>query len=281
MKAKKILAGACASLMLAVAAVPAVSAAETVGVTIGNDKVKAGESFSVTLDLTDIPAAGINACDFGIKYDSSVITVTGVTAGALAKEDQTALEGVSALETNIESGLVSVIYGLGTTDSSYYMTGSGTFLTIEGTVSNTAEPGTKSDLELVAIDRLEKPSGTAVNSEIIFANLADDNTTYTTYTPTITNGWIEVEAGEVEPTTEPATVPSVSMGEVTLRGDIDCDGKIATADITKGAKYVASKALYPVTPNGLANGDLNESGDLDNVDVAKLIEYCLGKVTTL
>ena len=79
MKAKKIMAGACASLMLAVAAVPTVCAADALKGSISKAEAKAGGKFSVTLDLEDIPASGINGCDFGIKYDSSVITVTDVS----------------------------------------------------------------------------------------------------------------------------------------------------------------------------------------------------------
>ena len=74
MRTKKVLAGVVASLMLA-AAMPTVMAADSFGVTISNQKVAAGEEFKLTMDMSDIPAEGINACDFGIKYDSSVLTI--------------------------------------------------------------------------------------------------------------------------------------------------------------------------------------------------------------
>ena len=207
MKAKKILAGVCASVMLAATAIPVVSAADSVKVTVGNTKAKAGENFSVTVDLADIPAAGINGCDFGIKFDSSVISITGVEKGALAKDDTDALDGVKSLETNVENGFVSIVYGVsGTT-----VTGSGTFVTLTGKVNASAAAGTKADLKVVAIDRTAKPAGSETNADIIFGYLKDDNKTFVNYDPTITNGWVEVE-GEA-PTQAPTEAPTQAPTE--------------------------------------------------------------------
>lgn len=277
MKAKKILAGACASLMLAMTTATAVSAADTVNVTIGNATAEAGGKFSVDIDLSGIPAAGINGCEFGVKFDSTVLTVTNVKAGELAVEDTTALEGVNTLETNIQSGLVSVIYGLADTNS--YITGEGTFLTLEGTVSNTAAAG-KYDIELVAIDRVAGTDGTATNTDIIFGNLADDNVTYTVYTPTITNGWVEVTGdGTTEPTDEPSSVPSDDIGEPTLLGDVNCDGAVGVGDITKLAKYLVSSSINPLDSTALANADVSQNAVVDAIDSGMLIEFCLGSIT--
>lgn len=285
MKAKKILAGACASVMLAMTTATAVSAAETVKVTVGNTEANAGGTFSVTLDLADIPAAGINACDFGIEYDASALTITNVTAGALAKDDTASLEGVDAFDANIESGLVSVIYGLGTTDSAAYMTGSGTFLTLEGTVSTTAAAGTY-DLKVVAVDRLETPSGTATNADIIFGNLGEDNITYTVYTPTITDGYVKVVDGE-EPTgatdtTNPSEEkPTVDPGKVTKRGDVDCNGEVGIADIAALAKWIPAANLYPVSEEGLANAEVTDDGEVNASDLTKIIEFLTNAITEL
>lgn len=276
MKAKKILAGACASLMLAMATVPVVSAADAVKVTIGNTTAKAGDKFSVTIDLADIPTAGINACDFGVKFDSTALTITGVTAGTLAKDDAAALDGVSALETNIETGLVSIIYGLGATEASNYMTGSGTFVTLEGTVSNKAAAG-KYDLELVAVDRLADPSGTATNNEIIFGNLATDNVTCTVYTPTVVNGYVEVTSA-TQPTAEPTEAPSI--GEASLLGDVDLNGDPgALSDLVVLSKYFVNGTLYPLNAEQLANADVKTDKVVDTLDVSTLIEIVAGSIS--
>lgn len=285
MKAKKILAGACASIMLAAVAAPVVSAADTVKVTVGNDKVGAGEKFSVSVDLSDIPAAGINACDFGIEYDSSVLTITSVKAGALAKEDTETLEGVSALETGIDAGFVSVIYGLGTTDASSYMTGSGTFITLEGTVSNTAKAG-KYDLTIVPVDRLADPDGTTANADIIFGNLSADNTSYTVYDPTITNGYVEVTSGEnpteetteEEETTAPTEATTMDLPPATLLGDVNEDGAVSIADVIRLSCYLANAEVNPIGAQGLANADVNHNGGPDSVDVSMITEYNLRSI---
>lgn len=288
MKAKKILAGACASLMLAMTTVSA-SAAGAVNVTVGNATAKAGEKFSVTIDLADIPTDGINACDFGVKYDSSALTITGVTAGALAKADTASLDGVKALETNIEAGLVSIIYGLGATESSNYMTGSGTFVTLEGTVSNTAAAG-KYDLKIVAVDRLADPSGTATNSEIIFGNLGADNTTCTVYTPTIVDGYVQVEGNTSTTTsttagTQPTTTTTTavqptteapSIGEASLLGDVNVDDKVGTTDLVWLSKYLVNGSIFPLGAKSLANADVDQNGAITSVDASILIEVVTG-----
>lgn len=193
MRTKKLLAGACASLMIAASAITTVTAAESVNVTIGNATAAPGETFTVKMELSDIPSAGINACDFGIKYDSSVLTIDDVALGDLAKGDDTSVEGMpDPFVYNIEDNLVCVTYGVGTSNTDFYMTGSGTFLTISGTVSQSAAPGTKSDLEIVAVDRLTTPTSSSVNDEIIFGLYGSDEEVIV-YDPTITNGYVEVE----------------------------------------------------------------------------------------
>lgn len=291
MKAKKILAGACASFMIAAMAVTNVTAADAVKVTVGSAEAKAGATFSVNLDLADIPAAGINACDFGIKYDSSVITITDVELGKLAKEDEDAkLEGVNALETNIEEGLVSIIYGLGTTDSANYMSGSGTFLVVSGTVSKTAKAGDKSALDIVAVDRLATGTGTATNADIIFGNIASDNTTYTIYDPTITSGLVKV-IGDEQPTEESKpteTNPPYTGDKELLYGDVNLDEDISLADVAKLVKYNIDKNLFPFGENdkdgkyiegskeqALEQADVEYDGSINVSDTSKLVAYLL------
>jgi hypothetical protein len=279
MKAKKLLAGVCASIMLAATAAPVVSAADSVKVTVGNAKVKAGEEFSVTVDLADIPAAGINGCDFGIEYDSSIINITGATAGPLAKDDASGLEGVNTLEVNTETGLVSIVYGL----ASGTVTGSGTFVTLNGSVKASAKEGDKSDLKVVAINRLAKPEGTETNSDIIFGLLDEDNSTFTNYTPTITNGYIEVEGeGPTEETTVgPTDGPSEELPPASLLGDVDLNGEVGIGDVVAISKYLVNKKSYALVPEALANADVTRNKVVDALDQSKLIEYNLKKITEL
>jgi len=305
MKAKKILAGVCASMMLAATTIPNVLAAG-VNLTVGSAKAKAGETFSVKVDLAPASGSKINGCDFGIKYDSSVITITGVEKGELAKDDTDSLDGVKSLETNIESGLVSIVYGV----SGTAIDGSGTFVTLTGKVNASAKAGDKSPLEVVAIDRQAKPTGTDKNADIIIGYLEDDNKTFTNYTPTIVNGVVEVE-GTSEPTTvpkdEPTTVPKdepttlpkddptapqtepstpptdkpadvVNPAKVSKLGDVDLNGLVELNDIIVLAKNLLNAKSNPLNDEQKANADVTKDGAVNSADLSKIIEHNLNPV---
>lgn len=229
------------------------------------------------MELSDIPSAGINACDFGIKYDSSVLTIDDVALGDLAKGDDTSVEGMpDPFVYNIEDNLVCVTYGVGTSNTDFYMTGSGTFLTISGTVSKSAAPGTKSDLEIVAVDRLTTPTSSSVNDEIIFGLYGSDEEVIV-YDPTITNGYVEVEG---EATTEESTGntgTSIDFGEVTLMGDTNRDDVIDSTDIVVLNKYLLNKVQYPLQDSSAyANGDCDKDKDLTTKDSLFIIQHVLG-----
>ncbi len=272
MKAKKILAGACASLMLATVAVPTVSAADAVTVTIGNAEAKAGEKFSVSVDLADIPSGGINAIEFGITYDSTALSVTSVKAGELAVND-TSLADVDTLIANTsEAGMVSVMWG----NNSSAITSEGTFVTIEGTVSDSAAAG-KYDLKMAVIDR----DG---NEEYVFGyhtGEATDAGVY--YTPTVTDGYVTVtgETETTEPTTDAPTTPSVSIGEASCLGNVDLDemNEINIADLTTLGKYLLNSSIFNLSPEALANADVTKDGTVTSSDSSKLAEYVLEKIT--
>lgn len=301
MKAKKILAGVCASMMLAATTIPNVLAAG-VNLSVGSAKAKAGETFSVKVDLTPAPGSKINGCDFGIKYDSSVITITGVEKGELAKDDTDSLDGVKSLETNIESGLVSIVYGV----SGTAIDGSGTFVTLTGKVNASAKAGDKSALEVVAIDRQAKPTGTDKNADIIIGYLEDDNKTFTNYTPTIVNGVVEVEGTSSEPTTTPPTdepttptaddptapitepsTPSTDKpteggnfnpAKVSKLGDVDLNGLVELNDIIVLAKHLLNATSNPLNDEQKANADVTKDGAVNSADLSKIIEHNLNPV---
>ncbi len=305
MNAKKILAGACASLMLAAAATPIVSAADSVKVTVDNVEAEAGATFTVNISLADIPAAGINACDFGIKYDSSVVTLDGAQLGELAKED-TSLEGVNALVVNPdELGLLSVIYGIDA--KADYMKGEGVFLVITGKVNADAKPGAKTDLEVVAVDRsADGKSNSSLNADIIFGVLDGDTgegANYYTAENTV-NGSVTVKGGStVEPPTVPPTtvVPPTTAGPTdppeTLPsytgdisalkyGDANLDNVISAADVVQVVKYVVAKDIYPLgkeTDESIAQAkeqsDVTHDGLIDPRDSGRIKEAILQHIT--
>lgn len=272
MKAKKILAGACASLMLTSMAASAVSAAEAVKVTVGNDTAEAGAKFSVNIDLADLPSTGINGIDFAVKYDSTALKIDSVKPGELAVEDTSISDVDTIVVGNDEAGITNIIYANITTP----ITKSGTFVTVEGTVNENAKAG-KYDLSIVAIGRDN-------NDEVVFGyhtGAADDAGVY--YTPTITNGYVEVtsedtsEATEATEDTKPSeTEATEDIGEPTLLGDVDCGGKVAVADLTLLSKHILNKSLFTLTEQGKANADMNADKKIDSNDSGALAELLVG-----
>lgn len=285
MKTKKLFAGFMAAAVAAtMAASVIVTAADSVNVTVSNDKVKAGEDFTLTVSIDGIPSAGMNACDFGIEFDSDLVSVSSVTKGELVPQVPDSELAVSdPLTTNIEKGFISVIYGVGTVDPAYYLKDSGVFLTIKGTVDKNAEAGSKAEFSIVPINRTEKPSGTAVNKNTYFG-LIDADENITVYTPTITDGYVEVlgdekptEAETTEPeTTEPSDEkPTESLGEATKYGDVDCNGTIEINDVVVLNMYLldTSANTPEITAQGLANADVEKDSIINLVDSGKLINY--------
>ena len=86
MKTKKVVVGAIAAAMLSLSVcslMPVAAAGETVQISAGKTTATVGGEFSVDVSLADIPSSGIQALDFAVTYDSSVLTITSVDAGAL------------------------------------------------------------------------------------------------------------------------------------------------------------------------------------------------------
>jgi len=140
MKTKKVVVGTmtAAILSLTLGALPVTFAAgETVQISVGSKEVKPGETFSVDVTLDDIPSAGIQACDFAIQYDNSVITVTSVDAGKLTQTGATEADETSSslpmFDASIhdDKGYVNLAWSTMLDDSKYWLNGSGVTRPIE------------------------------------------------------------------------------------------------------------------------------------------------------
>ena len=59
-----------------------------------------------------------------------------------------------------------------------------------------------------------------------------------------------------------------------LKGDVNCDGIVDSADITLAAAY--SMSAGEVTAQGVANGDMNGDGFLTAADLSALYSYIQG-----
>lgn len=282
MKTKKVIVGAVAAAMLSLAVCPIAPAAagEKVQISVSKAEVKAGEQFSVNVSMNDISAPGIQNADFAVKFDSSLITITSVDAGALTKtgadsKDSTGA-GAPIFDANIDSeGYVTLVWSTGLDDSSYWLNGSGVFCTINGTVSSSAKDGTVIPLTVTAVDRETRP-GSGAKADIYAGYLKD-------------NASVEFAVSTSDGS---VTVGSTQTG-ATLRGDANCDNVVSLADSVLILQSIASPDQYDIdgsnsghiTKQGKINADVEGGTDgmggdgVTSMDALKIQKYAVKLIT--
>lgn len=269
MKAKRVIVGATAAAIFSasVCAAPVSLAADesTVQVTVGDVNVNPGETFTVDVTLSGIPATGIQACDFAVSYDNTIVTITDVTAGELTKtgadEADSTAQSVPLFDSEIHSdtGRVDLVWSTGLDDPTYWLNGEGVFCTLSGTVSEDAENGTYSPLRVVPVERETYPGSGVTNSDIVMGYVS--GTDVYKYTAETSDGVITV--GEA--------------GESTLRGDANCDGKINVEDVVLILSYVCDYQGTAITEQGLINSDVYQTGDGISSSDAGLVAMYIAK----
>lgn len=239
-------AAACSVSMLSVMSV---SAADSLTIAAGSAKAQAGETFTLDIKLASVPSSGVAGLDFGIKYDSSVFKVTGVTEGAVSKTSDKQIEGFSSnLETNVTDGKVSVLWATGqikTNDS--WIKSDGVLLTLN---CQALKDGTSS-VEIVPGSRA---GATTVDAAVEGLKVVN---------PTVTAGSVTVGK----------TVDPV------MYGDITNDGVVDLSDL-----LVLSQALLrDITLTDAQNvvADCDGNGEVNISDLAKLKQYVMKDKVTL
>lgn len=261
MKTKKVVVGTmtAAILSLTLGALPVTFAAgETVQISVGSKEVKPGETFSVDVTLDDIPSAGIQACDFAIQYDNSVITVTSVDAGKLTQTGATEADETSSslpmFDASIhdDKGYVNLAWSTMLDDSKYWLNGSGVLCTINGTVADDAVDGTKVALKLVPTQRETRPGSGVANSSLKAGYT--NGSKVVKYDVATTDGAISIAS-------------EGSTGEKVVYGDADLSGKLEISDAAKIMSYTANSEKYPLSEKALDVSDVNQRGDgVNNMD---------------
>lgn len=263
MKVRKIVAGLAAVSMMAAFSAQAVLAAETV--TISADKVAAevGETFTMNVELSGVPAAGLSVCEFAVTYDNALVEITGVKVGAVAdkKADSSeSFEGVNAFESDYSTaGVINVSYITGLDDSAYWITEDGVMCTITGKVSDKAKDGDVADFKIGAIQRPNNEGSTATNDEISIGNLGADFTV-TKYTAAVSNGSVTIG--------DPVPTPEVKYG------DVNCDGDVSIVDV-----LVLNKNLLAgekLTDQGQLNADVDKDGSPTGADALNILKATIG-----
>ena len=249
-----LIATACtASLFSTVASV---SAADAITIAAETKAVESGKEFTVDISLAGVPSTGIAGLDFAIKYDASLMEVSGVTEGAVSKTNDKQVEGFSSnLATNINNGAVSVLWATGSvSDSSKWIKSDGVLLTLnckalkDGDAKVDITKGVRKDAEGIdiAVEGLAVVNGTAKAG-------------------TITIGGTTTEPS---PTTKPTETTAPGT---TLLGDVDCDGKVDITDITTLAISLVDKK--PVSGQSAINADVDKDGSVALTDLARIKQF--------
>lgn len=272
MKTKRTMAGILAMAMAASAlAFNPVFAAGGIGISAEKVSAKAGAEFTLAVSLKDVPSTGVGGCEFSLAYDSSIVTVTGVTAGTVAQTGADDQESVFAgeapsFDSNFSTaGVVDVIYSTGLTDSAYMVKQDGVFLTITGTVNESAKVGDVSEFKIQPIDRETTPGSGTKNDQIVFASIAEDGTV-SNYDTVVSDGSVTVVGDSETTTAVTTTTGSESTTTATKETTVTKD----TADTKETTTGSEDEANY---------GDANLDGKVDLTDAVTLNKYLAGLVT--
>lgn len=283
MKIRKLAAGFTAvATMAALACSVIVSAADGFAVSISNTKTAAGKEFTLTLDMSGVPETGINGCEFGIKYDNSIVNVSEVTLGSIASAEGSS-DLPAVFECNIETDVIDVMYAAGATETANYITSDGTFLNIKGTVNKNAEAGAKADFSIVPIERKVKPGSNTTNTDVIFGYMSAGEDAQN-YEAELTGGYVEVEGavGPTEaPTEEPTSAPlptaavptDADLVEKANWGDVNEDGGVHADDVVMLNQYLIDAASTQIEDQGLVNANCVFDDELNSDDSNAILQF--------
>lgn len=275
MRAGKMAAIVAAVSMLAAISAQAVFAADTVTISAEKVTTDPGAEFSLDVSLSGVPATGLNAIEFAVTYDPSVVTVTGVSAGAIAQTaaDSTEnFEGAPAFAADFETaGTVTLIYSTGLFDTASCVSSDGVFATITGTASADAAAGDSTPVEIVPISRDTTEGSGVANSSIVAGYVGEDGTAVKCDIATEA-GSVTIGGGGENPTDPPS-------GE-TLYGDADVDGKVDLADVIYTNKHMMGLDGVVLTEQGKTNADMNADGTITTEDALNILRVVVELVSS-
>lgn len=291
MKTKRTMAGILAIAMTASAlAFHPVFAAGEIGVSGEKVSAKVGEEFTLQVSLSNVPTGGLGGCEFSLAYDSTIVTVTNVQAGTITEtgsdEQSSAFAGEApSFDCNYETaGLIDVIWATGLTDSTYWVKQDGVFLTITGTVNETAKAGDVSEFKIQPIERETKPGSDAKIDTVSFVNVDVDGN-ITTYDATLSDGSVTVIADDI--TTTATTTTSTSEETTTTTkdndevnyGDANLDGTVDLRDAITLNKFLAKQIT--LSDQASKNADVNADGNRNDQDSEILVQFVIMQIDTL
>lgn len=300
MKTKRTMAGILAVAMAAstMAWTPVFAAGE-IGVSAEKVSAKVGESFTLQVSLSDVPTSGLGGCEFSMTYDSTIVTVTDVQAGTItdtgSDEEQSAFAGEApSFDCNYETaGTIDVMWTTGLTDPAYLVKQDGVFLTITGTVNESAKVGDVSEFKIQAIGRETKPGSDIKNDKVIFVNVNADGEV-TSYDTVLSDGSVTVIGDGTTTTTDVVTTTTTTTtgtdvtttstskddGVVTY-GDVNVNGVVDLTDAILLNKHLAGLVTLEPDSQRYTNADVNADGNVDDKDGQILIDFVILLIDSL
>jgi hypothetical protein len=290
MKVRKIVAGLAAVSMLAAFSAQAVFAADSVSIKAGEAKANAGENFKLEVSVEGLPSDGASVMEFAVTYDSSIATITGVTAGEAiptSVDSAEKLDGVKGFEASYDTkGTVTITYSTGLGDAAYNVK-NGVVAVISGTIASGAANNTY-PVKIEAISRQTVEGKGDVNTEVK-AGLIGADGTVTKFETKGVAGSIIVGATTVD-TTEPTKAPDTTEPkqettaptepgekvEVTMYCDANCDKAIDITDVIAFNKHMLGS--QELTAQGRANADVDANGKIEAADGLNILKRVVGNL---
>lgn len=281
MKTKKIIASALAFIMATtVAASNVFAAGETVKISASKAEAEAGAPFSVNISFSGVPSTAIKGCEFAVKYDSSVLSITGVEAGEITNtgadsaENDISSESPAFFEDHSTAGTINLTWATGLMDNGYWISKDGVFATISGTVAADAKAG-EYPIEIVAISRDDLDGE---NSSIYVGYI--ENGKAVEYETSVTNGAVIVGTGTTITTDITTTTTTTKKVEGDVRyGDLNLDTKVTLVDMVYMSKYLTGAIKF--NSQQTANGDCAKDGDVTSSDATALLQFLGEKIDSL
>ena len=197
-----------------------------------------------------------------ITVTPAPVTTTAVTTTAVTTT--TTIVTTTAATTSIESSVTS-------TDA----------VSVTDPVNTTtaAETTTVTQTETDKITSTDVPAVTTTSA--IATTTASSTTSRTTTNAVTTTQAVTTTDAPVQTTTSPIDIDITDLNY----GDIDLNGTVELADVTCLAKHLLNPSSNPLGEDPVSaqraklQADLNGDGKVDSVDLSKIIEFNLGKLT--
>lgn len=265
MKAQKAAICISAGLMAAVplrlicAEQAAADTTDIVAVSISREIATVDGVFTATVYLDELPTTGLNAMDFAITYDPTILTVTDVEL----LYDTGADKAEAAVNPDLENTVfryedtgneLRICWNTALTNPDYWLQEERAFFTISGTLAETVEPNSCAELCLAPASR-ETYEGSGVINTLVVAGYVDENGNTFNYETAFTDGLVWKPRDE---------------SGATIRGDVNLDGAMTISDAINLYKAVTEE--QPLCAAAYVNADLEPDGLLTAADVTLILQ---------